>query len=156
MLGLLEQSWLGSTVRATPFLYAVLESGHIIGLALLIGSAVAVDLRLLGVGRNAVPVTLATRYLLPVSRVGFAIVALTGVAMFVGNGLAVASSPAAPWKFGLIALAGLNILIFHRGIYRTVESWDLGEAPPAAAKPAALLSVSTWFGVVTAGRFLAY
>jgi hypothetical protein len=156
VLGLLEQSRLGSTVRVTPFLYAVLESIHILGIALLVGSAVAVDLRLLGVGRNVVPVTLAARYLLPISHAGFAVVVITGTAMFVGNALAVAASPAAPWKFGLIAVAGLNIAIFHCGIYRSVTTWDLGTPTPVPARLAAVTSVATWSGVVVAGRFLAY
>jgi hypothetical protein len=156
VLGLLEQSWLGSTVRGTPFLYAVLESVHVLGIALLVGSAIAVDLRLLGLGRNAVPVTLAARYLLPISHVGFAVVVITGTAMFIGNALAVAASPAAPWKLGLIAVAGLNIAIFHCGIYRGVGTWDLGSPTPVAARLAALTSAATWSGVVVAGRFLAY
>jgi hypothetical protein len=156
VLGLLEQSWPGSHVRATPFLYAVLESVHILGIALLVGSAIAVDLRLLGLGRNAVPVTLAARYLLPISHVGFAVVVITGTAMFIGNAVAVGSSPAAPWKFGLIAVAGLNIAVFHGGVYRSVTRWDIASPTPLAARIAAITSAATWSGVVVAGRLLAY
>jgi hypothetical protein len=49
--GKLEQSSFGDWVRVTPYLYPVLESLHILGIAMLVGSALAVDLRLLGVGR---------------------------------------------------------------------------------------------------------
>lgn len=68
------------------------ESHLCTALALLVGSAVAVDLRLLGVGWNAVPVTLPARYLLPVLHAAFAIVALIGIAMIVKNTLDVAAS----------------------------------------------------------------
>lgn len=104
----------------------------------------------------AVPVTLVTRYLLPISHVGFAIVFVTGAAMLAGNAIAVSASPAAPWKFGLIALAGLNIAVFHGGVYRSVDRWDLGVHPPVRARMAAVASMVTWSAVVVAGRFLAY
>ena len=152
----LEQSWLGEVVRATPHLYPILEGVHIVGIALLVGAALAVDLRLLGIGRHVLPVSLVTCYLLPLSRIGFAVVAATGALMFMGNATAVVASPAAPWKLGLIGLAAINILIFHTGVYRTVSAWDLKSPTPLQAKAAALVSAATWTGVVIAGRFLAY
>lgn len=42
-----------------------------------------------------------------------------------------------------MTIAGLNILIFHGGIYRTVVGWDLEQATPVAAKAAALISASS-------------
>jgi hypothetical protein len=87
---------------------------------------------------------------------GFLIVLLTGAAMFAGIALTVVSSAAAPWKFGLIAIAGLNIVVFHRGIYRTVARWDLHAPSPLRAKIAAVVSAMSWTGVVFAGRILAY
>lgn len=151
-----EQSAAGSVVRLTPHLYPVLESFHVLGIALLVGPTLAVDLRLLGVGRNAVPVKMVLRYLLPLAHVGFALVATTGLAMLTGVAVQVGSSAAAPWKFGLIVLAGLNTLAFHRGVYRTVDDWNLHASTPRAAKTAAVLSGSAWVGVIVAGRFLAY
>lgn len=152
----LEQTALGDMVRLVPNLYPILMSIHVVGIALLVGPAIAVDLRLLGVGRGLVPVTVATRCLLPIAHVGFAIVALTGLLMFVGIAVSVAASWAAPWKFGLIALAAVNILVFHKGVYRGVASWDQGRSPPLAAKIAALVSATCWLSVIFLGRFLAY
>lgn len=68
----------------------------------------------------------------------------------------VAGSPAAPWKFGLLLLAGLNVLIFHRGVYRRVDEWADAAVTPPAARIAAGVSMTAWTGVVFAGRFLAY
>lgn len=76
--------------------------------------------------------------------------------MFTGIAVAVGSSAAAPWKFGLILLAGVNVAVFHDGPYRTVEAWDLHVRAPWGARAAALLSAFTWVGVLAAGRFLAY
>jgi hypothetical protein len=152
----LERSPLGEAVRMTPHLYPVLESAHILGIALLVGSAIGVDLRLIGLGQQALPVTTVMRYLLPLSHIGFAFVALTGLLMFAGIASSVAASAAAPWKFGLIALAGMNIAIFHCGIYRSVGAWDLQKPSPMRAKLAGMVSALTWMGVILAGRFLAY
>ncbi|MCJ1674602.1 hypothetical protein MT355_15185 [Rathayibacter sp. VKM Ac-2929] len=142
-------------MRGTPFLYPTLESIHIVGIALLIGPAFAFDLRLLGVGRRLVSVTTAARSLLPVSHVGLAVALLTGVALFSAQTTVVAGSAAAPWKLGLLLVAGLNVLVFHRGAYRRVEDWAEASPPPAALV-AAGLSLIAWTGVVFAGRFLAY
>lgn len=155
-LGILERSSFGEAIRTAPFLYPVLESLHVVGIGLLLGSIFAVDMRLLGAARRLVPVTTVMRCLLPISYFGFVLVVLTGGALFSGIAVAVASSPAAPWKFGLIALAGLNILLFHTGAYRGVSKWDLHAPTPVRAKAASLVSISAWIGTVFAGRFLAY
>jgi hypothetical protein len=90
------------------------------------------------------------------SHVGFAIVLITGLTMFTAIALTAGASAAAPWKLGLIALACINILVFHQGIYRSVASWDLDAPTPLAAKVAAMVSAASWAGTIFAGRFLAY
>ena len=152
----LERSSLAEAVRVAPFLYPMLESLHVLGIALLVGAAIAVDLRLLGVGRHVLPVTTVARYLLPVSRIGFLLVVVTGLAMFSGIARAVAGSAAAPWKLGLIIVAGINILVFHFGVYRSVHLWDVNAATPMRARAAAIISALCWTGTIIAGRFLAY
>jgi hypothetical protein len=156
LLRTLQDSALGEAVRATPFLYPTLESLHILGIAVLVGPAFAFDLRLLGVGHRTVPVTTAARYLLPVSHVGLVIAGVTGFVLLSAQATAVAGSAAAPWKFGLLLLAGLNVLVFHRGIYSSVDEWASAVKTPVAARVAAATSSFAWTGVVFAGRFLAY
>jgi hypothetical protein len=70
----LEQSGVGDAVRLTPNPYLTLESLHVFGIALLVGPATAVDLRLLGVGRRVLPATIVSRHLLPLSHAGFGLV----------------------------------------------------------------------------------
>jgi hypothetical protein len=152
----IEQSALGETIRVTPHLYPVVMALHVVGIAMLLGPAIAMDLRLMGVARHGVPVTFAMRYLMPICHAGFAVVALTGVTMFSAVAFTVGTSAAAPWKLALIGLAGLNILIFHRGVYRRVASWDVDTLPPFQARVAGLASLLFWTGTVFAGRFLAY
>ena len=152
----LQDSALSDAVRSTPFMYATLESLHILGIAVLVGPAFAFDLRLLGVGHRLIPVTRAARYLLPVSHLGLAIAVVTGILLFSAQAVGVAGSGAAPWKLGLLLLAGLNVLVFHRGVHRRVDDWADADATPIAARISAVVSMTSWTGVIFAGRFLAY
>jgi hypothetical protein len=152
----LERSGLGEAVRTTPLVYSSLESAHILGVALLVGPALAFDLRLLGVGRQTLPVTTAARHLLPLARFGCVLAAVTGAVMFVSGAVAVGNSGAAPWKLGLLIVAGTNVAVFHRLAYRGVHTWDIGVPAPVGARIAATVSILVWCAVIAAGRLLAY
>lgn len=130
----------------------MLESVHVLGIALLIGPALAFDLRLLGVGRRLMSVLTAARYLLPVSHIGLTVAPFSGVVLLSAQATVVARSSAAPWKFGLLLAAGVNILIFHCGVYRRVGEWSDFPVNPIAAR----VSLIAWTGVTFGGRFLAY
>lgn len=137
-------------------MYPTLEALHILGIGLLIGPAFAFDLRLLGAGKRLMSVDVAARYLLPLSHLGLMVALLTGISLLSAQPLVIASSAAAVWKFGLLLIAGVNILIFHRGVYRSINHWSQAPVTPVAARVAAGVSLSVWSGVVFAGRFLAY
>lgn len=156
LLKLLQGSALGEAVRNAELLYPVLEASHILGIALLVGPAFTFDLRLLGFGHRVVPVTTAARHLLPISHIGFAIAIITGIALLSAQATVVAGTGAAPWKFGLLILACLNVLVFHGGIYRRVNEWTDAAATPIAARAGAGVSLITWTGVIFTGRLLAY
>ena len=155
-LELLQTSSLGRTVRSAGYVYAVLETLHVLGIGLLIGSIFAIDLRLLGVGRQAVSVTSAMRHLLPVSYVGFITAFVTGVGLLSAQATMIAASGAAPWKLWLLVAAGANALAFHLGAGRGMEEWADVSTPPLAARVAALISMGAWTGVVFAGQMLPY
>lgn len=156
LLKLLEGSALGDIVRNAEYLYPVLEATHILGIALLVGPAFAFDLRLLGYGHRIMSVTTAARHLLPVSHIGMAFVVTTGIALLSAQATVVAGTGAAPWKFGLLILACLNVLVFHYGIYRRIDEWANAAVTPVIARTAAGVSLIAWTGVIFAGRLLAY
>ena len=156
LLKLLQGSALGDLVRSAGYLYPVLEATHILGIALLVGPAFSFDLRVLGFGHRVVSVTTAARYLLPISHIGFAIAVVTGIALLSAQATMVAAAEAAPWKFGLLIIACLNVLVFHGGIYRSVDKWSDAAVAPVAACFGAVVSLIAWTGVTFAGRLLAY
>lgn len=156
LLNFLQFSALGQTVRNSEYIYPALESFHILGISLLIGPAFTFDLRLLGLGHRIVSVTTAARYLLPVSHIGLAITVATGVALLSAQATVVAGAGAAPWKFGLVILACVNVLVFHYGVYRSVKEWTDAAVAPVAACAGAGVSLIAWTGAILAGRLLAY
>lgn len=152
----LERTPIAFWVRGATHAYPVLECIHILGIALLVGGALAVDLRLMGLRGRDVPMTTVTRNLLPLCHAGFIAAAISGGLMFSGIARSVGLSDAAPWKFGLILLAGVNIAVFHCGIYRSVARWDRAARPPMPARISGAVSAASWIGALIAGRYLAY
>jgi hypothetical protein len=89
----LERSALGTAMRDSNWLYPAAETVHLLGLATLVGCAVAFDLRLLGVCRH-LPARATARHLLTCARLGFAVAAISGFLLFTSDATAVAADPA--------------------------------------------------------------
>ncbi|HEY8554547.1 MAG TPA: hypothetical protein VIL43_08425 [Burkholderiales bacterium] len=151
----LETSGFAQAMRQWLWLYPIVEIVHIGGIVLLVGGAAMFDLRLLGLGRT-LSVRRLARLLLPWSVVGLALVAATGLMMFTAHATEFWVNPAFAVKMSLIVLAGLNAALFHRGIYRTVATWDVDLPPPPRARFAAAASLALWLGAISGGRLIAY
>jgi hypothetical protein len=59
-------------------------------------------------------------------------------------------------KLVLLVLAGLNVFVFHNTVFRRVASWDEAAETPVQVKIAGAISISVWFGMMTAGRLIGY
>lgn len=151
----LETSALAGAMRHSLWLYPIVEIVHIVGFVVLVGAAVMFDLRLLGVSR-ALPASAMARHHLPWARAALLLVVPSGVMMFMAHATEFAENPAFRLKLILLAAAGLNALVFHRGAFRSVGGWEANTAVPAAARAAAGLSLVLWVGVIACGRLLAY
>lgn len=152
----LAETPLAIWVKSSVWAYPLLETAHVIGLALLFGAIAMMDLRLLGVGRH-LRVEALGRHLLPAAWTGFAINAVSGGLLFLSDAAEFAANTAFRLKLVLIALAGINALWFHARVYSRAGAWDReGGGSPVSAKAAALLSLLLWLAVITAGRMIAY
>lgn len=140
-------------MRSSPALYPAVEILHIIGFVVLVGSILALDLRLLGLGRP-IPIQPMAQLLLPMSRFGFLLAISMGFLLFSADASHVVRNPAFQSKLLLIAAALVNIVIAHAGPWRRVAHW--GAEAPVGARVTALLSLLLWLGVVCAGRLIAY
>lgn len=142
-------------LRSDPLAYPVVESVHLVGLALLFGSVVVVDLRILGASRHISLQQLA-RHALPWTVLAFLVVAVSGALLFVAHAADLVGNAAFFLKLGLIGLAGLNAALFHRGPYAQVSAWDVGRPAPTSARLMAGISIVTWVSVIICGRWIAY
>jgi hypothetical protein len=118
-----------------------------------VGSILALDLRLLGLGR-AIPIQPMAQLLLPMSRFGFLLAISMGFLLFSADASHVVRNPAFQSKLLLIAAALVTVVIAHLGPWRHMAQW--GSEAPGGAKVTALLSLLLWLGVVCAGRLIAY
>jgi hypothetical protein len=153
--------WLGATpwsvaLLESYYVWPLLESTHVLTLALFVGTTIMMDLRLVGLAFRGVPASAFTGRMLPWTRVGFGIMVATGLLLFY-------SSPLRYWynlffrlKVVLLAAAGLNVWFFHSRIHRRISEWDDDRPPPKAARVAGIVSLVAWTGVVFSGRLVAY
>lgn len=151
----LQDGAIGRAMRESLWLFPAVEIVHILGFALLIGTIVALDLRILGWGKTLLPVGKLGALTLPLSIAGFTLALPSGLLLLTTEAAHVGVNPAFLAKMGLIFLAGLNALLLHRGAWRSVAAWP-ADAPPSAAKRAAIASLTLWLGVLIAGRMIAY
>ena len=149
----LQESALGQLMRASPFLYPAAEILHILGFVVLVGSILALDLRLLGLGR-AIAIQPMAQLLLPLSRIGFVVAIGMGFLLFSADAAHVVRNPAFQAKLLLIVAALINIAIAHLGPWRRALLWR-SEAS-AGAKLTGFASLLLWIGAVCAGRLIAY
>jgi hypothetical protein len=151
----LEQTAIASWVRASTWGYPAVETVHLFGLAVLIGTAVAFDLRLLGVS-SRLPVDAMAQHLLPWARLGFALAVASGLVLLSVQATTFLAQGLFYVKLGAIALAVVNASLFHRGIFRQVSAWNYSPQTPGAAKLAAITSLVCWTVALVCGRWLAY
>lgn len=153
--------WLETTswsiaLHESLWVYPIVESVHVLTLCLFLGTAVMLDLRLLGVAMRRVPVSEAAWRLLPWTASGFALMVISGGLLFFAVPVRTYLNIFFRLKVAMLMLAGLNAWIFHRTVYRRVAEWDLDPVPPRGARISAGFSLLLWAGIVTAGRMIAY
>ena len=151
----LEGSGLGRTMRESLWAYPSVETVHIVALAIVYGSIVVVDLRLLGLSRTISAAKLA-RHALPFTVGAFLVAMLTGLLMFTAHAEDFLSNRVFMLKMGIILAAGVNAGLLHAGALARVADWDTGAMPPARVRVAAALSIALWTCVIACGRLLAY
>jgi energy-coupling factor transporter transmembrane protein EcfT len=150
----LENTGIASAIRTIPWLYPAFETGHYIGLSLLVGGIMLIDLRVLGFARGLPLKSMIS--LLPFVWVGFIINVVTGSMLFIYGATNFGTNSAFLLKMGFMVLAGLNALAFDVSVRRSGGAWVAADSPPGLVKGFATLSLVFWLCVVTTGRWMAY
>ena len=149
------QSWSEALLGSLNF-WSLLEGTHLIALMLFAGTIMVVDLRLLGVTFRKIKVSVISDAVLPLTVFSFAFVVLTGLALLFSRPILYYHTVWFRFKMVFLALALINIMVFHGRVQATQASWDSDESPPAAARMSAAASLVLWTLVIICGRFTPY
>jgi hypothetical protein len=152
----LNDTQLATAIRESEIVFPLIETVHVLAIALLAGTVAIVDLRLLGLILKRERVSQVAGQILPLTWVGFVAMIASGVLLFLAEASKSYYNPAFRFKMLLLIVAGVNPLIFHRTIYRNVSLWDEAAVAPARARLTAYLSLTLWSGIIVAGRAIAY
>ena len=140
----LHDSAIGTAIRESTYAFPMIETVHVLGITLLVGTIAIVDLRLLGILFKRERVSAIVSQVLPLTWSGFAIMFVSGLLLFWSEAEKSYTNPAFRIKLVLLFLVGLNPLIFHSTIYRSVATWDNASVAPKQARVAAVLSLTLW------------
>jgi hypothetical protein len=153
--------WLQGRAWATAFhesqyVFPLVETIHVLGLAGSVGLILVADLRLIGVLFREEPVADVMgqhrRWML----VSFASMFASGALLFCSEAANCYKSPTFRAKLLFLLLAGVNALVFEMTIGKRVSVWGKAGDTPFAAKFAGWASLVCWTGVILFGRWTAY
>lgn len=144
-----------AALRSSRWSYATVNTAHIVGLALLLGAIVPLDLRLMG-WRRAVPIAALVRVLLPIATFGLALAITAGLVLFSVRASEYAALPLFWVKMALVACGLANAVLLHRAAaWEAQQTYD-GAGPPMRLRAAGALSILLWLSVIACGRLLAF
>jgi hypothetical protein len=156
VIAFLEDNSLADAIRENDLLFPLIESVHVLAICLVVGSIMAVDLRLLGLAWIKRPVSAVTRGILPLTWGAFAVAVASGFLMFISNATKYLGNGFFVAKLCLIAAAGVNMLVFHFVSAKDQPRWDNQARPPLTARLAGGISVLLWIAVVACGRWIGF
>ncbi|MBM3528345.1 MAG: hypothetical protein FJX62_09645 [Alphaproteobacteria bacterium] len=153
-----------AAVEALPFVaalrnarwgYALVNAGHIAGIALLFGAIVPLDLRLIGLWRS-ISIAALARVLVPVAVAGLMLAVVMGALLFAIRAREYAAMTLFQIKL-LLVLSGIaNALLLRRAVAWERGRVDTGAMPPPRLRMAGALSIAIWLSAMLCGRFVAF
>jgi len=149
-----ESTWVGEQMRNIFWLFPAMETVHFIGLTIMFGSLLVIDVRVLGFGRF-INMGSALKFI-PIAIGAFSINLLSGIAFLCADPFRYFPNIAFQWKRGLIVIAGINALWFWFGEHDELKQLADGEDADFRAKVIAALSLAIWVAVIIFGRMIPY
>ncbi len=149
----LEASAFGTLMRESSLLYPAANLLHLMGLVMLLGAMLLLDLRLLGAARE-VPLEQASQRLTPIGIAGLVLLIGTGLCLFAADAGPLLGNWLLQLKLLLVGLGVANALLFRALWNGHLADWD--RRPPLAGRLQVVLSILIWCAVMSAGRLLAY
>ncbi len=155
MLEAIQNTAFADWVRVSEWGYPIILTLHSIGLAMVVGVLVVMDLRILGVPKS-LPL-LPLKQLMRLVWIGFTLNLLTGLALFSADAVKFFNSPTFRFKIASVVV-GVGLAVFLRvSVLGGGDAFDRGEVSvPVRAKAVAVLSIAVWLAAIGLGRYVAY
>jgi hypothetical protein len=153
--------WLQATALAvfihqSKWAFTTIEVFHVMAISLVIGTIAIVDLRLLGLASTKRLFTDLAREVLPLTWTAFVLAAIAGSLLFISQATAYFTNTAFWIKMSIMALAGINMLVFELITARGAQEWNLNSRPPLPARVAGAISLTCWILVFVFGRWTGF
>lgn len=139
-------------VRDSKYAIPLLQSVHLIGITLLLGTTLILNLRLLGLGFRRLPLPLLAEELWPWTKGGLLLAICSGIMVFLPDPTRYAQSDPFRLKMALLCMA----LLYHFTVFRKVVRTDPGTRGKTTNAAVAAISLTLWFGVGWSGRAIAF
>jgi hypothetical protein len=152
----LQDTSIATAIREGETLFPWIECVHVLALTLVIGSIAIVDLRLLGLASRDRGVAQTTASVLPVTWTAFVFAAITGGLLFASNATTYAHNFSFQAKIALIALAGINMAVYHLFLNGGVAMWQTPALTPLRARLVGGLSLCLWIAIAAFGRWIGF
>ena len=146
----LEYSFIGETIRNSIWMFPVIEAFHLIGLAVLGGSILLGDLRLLGLLFSSKSVQYIINQTTFLTKLGLIVLVSTGIPLFLSEAIKCFYSRAFWIKMSALAL-GLIFLFFIRNPICLSGGDETGKF-----KIIGFISISLWAIVAGSGRWIGF
>lgn len=146
-----ETTGLGQLVRTSTWLFPVIESVHLIGLCMLGGAVLIVDLRMLGAGLTTQPLPALATAVHPWLLAGLGLMFLTGVPLFLSEAVKCFHNPSFWVKMATLPVAILFAFTVRRRVATTP-----GRDTSRTTRLVAAISLLLWFTVAAAGRWIGF
>ncbi|MGA8013447.1 MAG: DUF6644 family protein [Candidatus Acidiferrales bacterium] len=143
----LQGTWWALDISGSTWAYPFVQMTHFSGLSLWVGTNLALDLRLLGIGKKRQTASQLSDALFAWNWLGFCIAVAGGFMLFASAATKYIPNPAFEIKLGILIPAGIILHIVNQQKSRT---WGQTSETPMAAKLAGLLELLIWFSVITA------
>jgi hypothetical protein len=152
----IQDSTVGTAILESQYAFPIIESAHVLGLALSVGLLAIADFRLIGTFMRHEPVSESLQQLRPWMLAGFVIMFVSGGLLFWAEAAKAYLNPMFRIKMVFLFLAGVNALYFELNLGRRLAGWNHRAKPPWGAKFAGWTSLLCWTVVILCGRWVAY
>ncbi len=152
----LEASLPAALLRGSLWVYPAVNTGHIIGIAMLIGGIIPLDLRLLGLWPQ-VPLVPLLRVLMRTVALGVILAIVCGSLLFITRASSYGESDVFIVKMIAVSAGLVNGLILRIVLSpKNPPQWVVASKVPPAVKLGACVSLGTWITALILGRLIGY